>query len=355
MGGALPANSFEEAYADVARKVLSESLRLKAGETITIETWTAGLPLASEVALQARKLGAYPLITFEEEENYVEAVRSAPKDFVGKMGKHEFGLLSSSDAYVFIPGPPISGYYPKITRQEFIDSTGYNESWYEAAKKAGLRGARITSGYIGKDVARLLGKDRDDIVLHQLRAAAADLPKLKAKARSLENALADGAEAKLLTDGGELTMKLRGSVEIQDGMTDAEDVAAGENMSYLPPGYISKDVDAGSVDGTLALSQSLTRFGLLEDAEVVFRDGKFVKWGSKKSGKVLKAIEGVLPEKSRVPGYLILGLNPLMKFGYGQDRFPEGAVTVGIGINGAVRKGTLSVGGKILVKEGRLQ
>jgi leucyl aminopeptidase (aminopeptidase T) len=342
------------AYSKVAKKVLAETLRLKPGETLTIETWTAGIPFAAEAALEAKRLGAFPLITLEDERSYVKGVRLAPKEAIGKMGKHEYGLLSNSDAYLFIPGPPLGGYYPKITRKEFIDSTSYNGSWYEAAKKSRLRGARLTAGYVGNDLARMLGKERDEVVLHQLNAALADFGKIRAKAKKLAGLLRDGVGIALSTEGSELKAKLKGDVEIQDGITTEEDVANGENMSYVPAGYIAKDLDSKSVDGTVQLSPSITRFGLLEDAELKYKKGKFVRWTSKRSPRVLKALEEVIPEKARVPAYVIIGLNPHMRFGYAQDRFPAGSITVGMGIAGIVRKGTLEVGGKTVVREGKL-
>jgi len=343
-----------EAYRKVARKTLTESLRLKPGETITIETWTAGIPFAAEAALEAKRLGAYPLVTLEDEKNYVRGVRVAPKKALGKMGKHEYGLISNSDAYVFIPGPPIAGYYPRITRKEFFDSTSYNGSWYGAAKKSHLRGARLTTGYVGNDMARLLGKDRDEIILHQLKAALADLGKIRAKAKKLAGVLRDGAKITLATGGSQLTARLKGELEIQDGVTSEDDVAKGENMSYMPAGYVAKDIDPRSVDGSLQVSPSITRFGMLEDAELTFKKGKFVSWSSKKSPGVLKAVEEVAPEKVRLPSFILVGLNPDMRFGYGQDRFPEGSIAVGVAITGIVRRGTLTVGGTTVVKDGKL-
>ena len=352
----MPSNraQVQNAYRKVAKKVIAESLRLKPGETITIETWTAGIPFAAEAALEARKLGAFPLVTLEDETKYVEGVRKAPKDSLGKMGKHEYGLLSNSDAYLFIPGPPLAGYYPKITRKEFIDSTSYNGSWYEAAKKSKLRGVRLTSGYVGRDIAGLFGKEKDEVILHQLRAALADFRKIKAKAKRIAPLLRDGVKVSIRTGDSELTAKLKGEIEIQDGVTDEEDLADGNNMAYVPAGYISKDINPSTVNGTIHVSPSVTRFGMLEDLEIVYRKGKFVSWSSKKSPEVVKALEEVLPEKARVPAYFLIGLNPHMKFGYAQDRFPAGSITVGAGIGAIVKGGTLTVGGKTIVREGKL-
>lgn len=347
-------DALSDAYGVVAEKMLKETLRLKAGETLTIEAWTAGVPFANEVALRAKKIGAFPLVTYEDEKGYVRGVRSAPKDAVGKIGKHEYALVASSDAYVFIPGPPLGGYYPRITREELMSSTSYNGSWYEAAKKSGLRGARLTFGYVGNDLARLLGKRKEDIIMHQLKAATADFGKIRKRGRGLARLLKDGGEARLYTDGCELKMKLKGEPEIQDGVTDREAIAEGNNMSYVPPGYVAEDVAAGSVDGSLRISPSVTRYGLVEEAELKFRRGAFAGWSSERSPKQLRSLERVISEKERVPPFLMIGLNPLMRFGYAQDRFPEGSVTVPAGFGGVVRKGTLTIGGVTVVKEGKL-
>ena len=101
-------SSLDELYAKVARKILKESLSLKKGESLTVETWNNGLPFARQVVIEARKLGAIPLTIFEDEDAYVEGVRNAPADVVGEMGRQEYGLLSASDAYVFIPGPVLA-------------------------------------------------------------------------------------------------------------------------------------------------------------------------------------------------------------------------------------------------------
>ena len=57
------------------------------------------------------------------------------------MGKHEYKLLSATDAYVFIPGPVLGSYTHRLPREAVNASTAYGESWYKAAAKARLRGS----------------------------------------------------------------------------------------------------------------------------------------------------------------------------------------------------------------------
>ncbi len=341
-------------YPEVARKILTESLRMKKAETLTVETWNNGLPFAREVVKQARRIGCIPIVLLEDEVAYLDGVRHTPRGMLGVMGKHEYALLSGSDAYVFIPGPILATYTRKITRQEFIDSTKYNSSWYEAAKKANLRGVRMTFGYLGNDIGNLLGKKPQALVEHQLRASLVDFRALSRRAKSIAPYLEDGKEATLATAGMKLNFTLKGELEIQDGITDQEDVSAGNNVAYMPPGQVVKEVDKASVSGGVHLSPSLTRFGILKDATVEFEDGRVARWGSRASPEVLRKLGEVIPEKNRSLSEVMIGLNPAMKFWNGQDRFPAGSVSLGIGFTGIVRNGTLTAGGKALVKAGRL-
>lgn len=339
----------------VADKVLSETLGLKKGETITIETWNNGLQFALEVVRQARRRGAVPILVFEDEKSYLDGVKKMPKDMLGKMGRHEHALISASDAYVFIPGPALGTYYKSLTRQEYADSTRYNSSWYDAAKKSKLRGARLSHGYVGKDLAKLLGKSVREVVGVQLEAALVDLRRITRTAKALESRLKDGKQVVVLSDSGKLEFKLKGESEVEDGLVDGEDLALGQNMTYMPPGYVLKEVAKGSARGGAKVSHSLSKMGVIEDAELGFKKGGLSTWSSKKSGKQVDGLFGGTKPENRRLTYFSIGLNPKMKYGYGQDRFVKGAVCLyGFGFTGVCRGATVTVGGEAVVNRGKI-
>lgn len=345
----------EALYDKVARKVLSETLHMNKGETLTIESWNNGLPFARRLVVEARRIGVIPVVVFEDESAYVEGVRVAPKDVLGSMGKQEYALLAGSDAYVFIPGPPIGAYSPNLSRQEFVDSTKYNASWYEAAEKAKLRGARLPFGYVGKDYAKLYKRKPEEMVRHQLRAALADYASISRAGRGVGQVFQDGAHATLLTAGGKLEFDLRGDLEVEDGVVDEADVAGGNNMTFVPAGYVSKQIDRASAKGKVALSPSVTRLGLLRDARLEFQGGSLVGWKSEGSRKMLSELVEAVPQEKRALSSVMVGLNPLMRFENGQDRMVSGAIGLGgFGFMGSVRRGSLSVGGKAVVEKGKL-
>ncbi len=347
-------DSLESLYTKVARKMLTETLHVKRGDSVTVETWDNGLPFARRALSEARALGCTGVMLYEDEQAYVEGVRRSPQDVVGLMGKNEYGLLSGTDAYIFIPGQALGSFSKSLKPDERSRSTRYNESWYEAAQKAGLRGARLSFGYVGKDLAKTLGKSVQAIVRGQLEAGLADFDQISGTARRLSPSLADGAPAELTTSNSTLRFTLKGELSVEDGLVDDHDRESGNNMAYLPPGFVAKEVDASTANGSVVLTDSLTDHGIVPRVTLQFRDGKVVGWESAAKDKMEKVFASVAQDKRKL-GSMTVGLNPKMKYGLGQDRFVGGAINLGgFGFRGLVKRGTLKVEGRTLLSEGRL-
>jgi len=322
---------------------------------VTVETWNNGFQLARKVVIEARKVGAHPIMIFEDEDTYVEGIKVTPKDSVGKMGKHEFGLLASTDAYFFIPNEVLEGYTKRLSPSDVDESTGYGDSWYEAAEKAKLRGARMSFGFAGKELARILGKKLDDIVIHQLKATLVDFQAMNKTGGELGSKLSDNSSVVIDSGGSRLELDFEEGVRVEDGIVDDTDVSSGYNMAYLPPGIVSKNVKPSSVNGKIKLSPSLTWRGIVSDAVLEFEAGQLVKWSSKSSKERLDSIIKDQSEEERNISSLSIGFNPLVRYGYGEDRFVAGSIGIGgLGFTGIVTTGTVSSDETTVVNKGKL-
>ena len=341
--------------AKVAKKVISESLRLKKGDSVTVETWNNGFDLARRFVIEARKIGAHPILLFEDEDAYVESVKNTPKELRGKMGRHEYELLSATDAYFFIPNELLESYAKRLTPTEVDQSTGYGSSWYEAAEKAKLRGARMSFGFAGKELAKMLGKRLDDVVTHQLRATLVDYDALKKTGKELESRMPNNGAGVLTSGNLQLKFEFDDGGRIEDGIVDDEDISHGYNVAYLPPGMFTKNLKAGSVSGKVKLSPTLTSRGMVNDAVLEFEKGTLVKWSSRSSKDKLDSLINGQPESQRKIDGLTVGLNPVVRYGYGEDRFVSGSLGInGLEFTGIVRNGTLRADQTILVDKGKL-
>jgi leucyl aminopeptidase (aminopeptidase T) len=339
----------------VARKVVSESLRLKKGESLTVETWNNGLALARRVVIEARRVGALPIMLFEDEDTYVYSVRSTPRDTVGKMGRHEYELLAATDAYFFIPNELLQAYTKRLTPEEVGKSTTYGSSWYDAAEKAKLRGARMSFGFAGKELSRMLGKSLREITTLQLKATLVDFGALKKVGKELESRLSKKAAGVLISGGSRLEFEFGDEMGLEDGVVDEGDVSTGHNMAYLPPGRLTRGIKVGSANGKVKLSPTLTWLGMVDDAVLEFENGELVGWSSKSSKKTLDSLINVQPENERKVSRVTIGLNPQMRYGYGQDGFVVGSIGLdGLYFTGIVRNGTLLADKTVVVDKGKL-
>lgn len=347
----------EESYSQLARKILKESLRVEKGEAVTIETWNSGLPFASNVVLEAKKMGARPLLMLEDEKTFIKAAKTVKKENLGVMGDHEHALLSETDAYVFLPGPPLAFFSKLVDREARSASTAYNDLWYDAATKAKLRGVRLSFGYVGREMAQLLGKDKNTIVKHLVDASLCDYSEVKKRADRVSEKLVDGADVSVFSGGQKLEFQSKGEVTVEDGVVDEEDLKKEENIAFIPPGGIFKGVDPDSVNGIIKFGAPLTRYGTIRDVQMKFRNGKLTEWSSPTGKENVDRLLNAIAEEKRSITRASVGLNPVLKYGYSQDRFVSGAIGITIGsfgISGVVASGMLSIGGKIVVEKGRL-
>jgi len=348
-------NAVKNLQTKVAKKVLQETLSVKKGGTVTVESWNNGLEFARVLLAEARAMGCTAVLVLEDEGAYIEGVKRSPKNTLGVMGRNEYGMLKGTDAYVFIPGPLLAAYQKKINPQLMSDSLRYNESWYDAAKKANLKGARLTFGYIGEEMAGIMGRTVQQVEERQLSAALVNFEQISRSARKISSSLTDGSEVYVTAEGSHLESTLKGETTIEDGVVSTQDMKAGNNMTYVPPGFVSKGIDPTSASGTLKVSQSVTRLGVLNDAKLTFKEGKLLQWSSKNSMPMLTELMKSVPEQKRRLTTLNVGINPRMDYLFGQDRMVAGSVTAGgFGFTAVVRGANLTVGGRDLVTKGKL-
>jgi leucyl aminopeptidase (aminopeptidase T) len=234
-------------------------------------------------------------------------------------------------------------------------STTYDTSWYEAAEKAKLRGARMSFGFAGKELAKILSKKLDDVIIHQLKATLVNFGALNKTGNELKSQMTTNGVGVLTSGSSQLEFEFEDGARIEDGIVDEGDISSGYNMAYLPPGMLTKTLKADSVSGKVKLSPTLTWRGIIDDAVLEFEKGRLVRWSSRSSKDRLDSLIKDQSESERKVKSVTIGLNPLVRYGYAQDRFVAGSLGIsGLEFTGIVRNGTLRAGQAVLVDKGKL-
>lgn len=343
----------------VAKQLFTKSLPLKKGSSVVIETWDGNEDIARSVELEARARGHSTLTIFNDSVSFVEYADKLPKNMKLSLGKHEISLLRSTDGYVFIPGPELSFASTSLDQAKLSAATSYNMEWYRTVGKTRLRGIRITAGYVNSEkAAASLGKSRQEVVDHLLKASLVDPSVLGRKGKAITKGIAPGSTVRVEGDGASLTFRAGKEEELDDGRTDEEDLKMKTNMSNLPGGLYSRNV-SGAAKGTVRCSSLAMRGRRAPSVELEFSGGKLVSyaaedWDESSRQRFDKYIK---EQSNRRCTYFGIGLNPGLERGYGRDLEASGslAIWIGPGSYATVSHPTLACGKEKLIVEGALK
>ncbi len=357
----------------LARVLLGSAIGVKRGENVLIETWTHTIPYAAACVIETRRRGAFPLLLYEDEVAYWRSMDEAPRSHLGRVGSHEWAALAKTNAYVFFPGPADRPRLDRFSSRERGQVLGYNAEWYRRAARAKLRGARSLLGYASDAQAARWHVDgmtwREQLVRASVEV---DLATLRRESIRVSAKLKGGRELRLTAaNGTDLALKLKGRSPLaDDGVIDAADVKAGNNMTAHPPGAVAVAVDERSARGIVVANRpSFLRSGRAEGGQWEFEAGRLTSFSfTDGQASFEERVDELAPGWDRA-GIFSIGLNPSLGPGTPMVEDQEaGATTIAIGGNKfyggtnaspflawlAVGEATVAVDGKPVVDRGKI-
>ena len=367
----------EEIRRQVARNILEHTLRIRRGENLLVETWSATLPWAESVVLEARIAGARPLLVVEDEETFWKSVAEAPAANVGQVGSHDWAALKASNAHVFFYGPTDSereeGLPSSVAHR--IDATDHE--WFRLVAEYGIRSARWDLGRSNEERAARYGVDLAKWRSELVEGALADPRGMQREGARVGDALRRGREVRIThPNGTDLTLRLRGrQPKVDDGVIDAADVKAGNVATVVPSGVVAVAVDETYAEGTFIADEvggvllSQEQETPLRGGHWEFRGGRLVDYAHEVGGDTFRRqFERLGAGKDR-PGLVSVGLNPHISqipLLFDQER---GVVSITVGRNASVggstrtphftayqsvRRATVEVDGRTVVAGGEI-
>jgi leucyl aminopeptidase (aminopeptidase T) len=365
-------DSSSEAATLLARNVLTNSLRVRRGENVIIESWSESLPWAKPFVAEARRIGAHPMLLYEDEESFWNALRSGNARATGQVGTHEWAALAKTSAYVFFFGPQEWPRESELPEKSRAGVAAYNPEWYKRAAQAKVRGARMYLGrtsQLSADRWRLdLAAWRDELV----RASSVRPADLKKSGARIGARLRRGRSVMVShSNGTELKFRLgRYPVQLDDAMVDEADLKAGNNMATIPGGVVGVAIDHTSAEGTVIGNHTTyPDAGPVSGLRWKFVDGHLVEQSYESGGEGIQAAYGKAPRAGRDRlSYISIGLNPEITHLPQMEDQELGSVMLRIGGNSfqggknaspfgawlVVTGASVTVDGKPVVEEGRL-
>ncbi len=327
----------QETLSNFARSILTRNLRVRPGERVTIEAWPHTLPWAVALAREARRLGALPLVFYEDEDSYWDTVARGGARILGTVGDHEWATLSKTNVYIHMWGPGDRVRLASLPAAQSGKLTAFNEEWYDRARKAGVRGARLEIGRPYPTLAKAYGVDPQTWLDQVVAASMVSPADLERRARPVSRALARGRTLRIThPNGTDLTLGLaRREPTEQVGRPRIGDRKRPLTfLTSIPSGAVRVALDESVASGTIVGNRTCYyEDGVATEPTFEFRDGRLVgarfgSGGERFDGPFRTGGAG----RDR-PGWFSIGLNPKLRDTPQLEDVEDEAVTVSVGGN----------------------
>lgn len=332
-----PASPSDGTATRLARSILRRNLRVRPGETVTIEAWPHTLPWAVALAREARRLKALPLVLYEDEAAYWDSVDHGEAKVLGSSAPHEWAALSKTDVYIHMWGP---GDRIRLNALPFARAEklfAFNDAWYASARKSGLRGARLEIGRPYPNLAAAYGADVGTWTDQLVAASMVDPAELERRAAPLQRALARGRRLRIThSNGTDVTLGLAGRPPraFVGRPVVGDPKRRFDFLSTLPSGSVRVALDESVAEGRFVGNRtSYYDDGVATEPVFEFGRGKLTSThfasgserfdeGFQKGGK-----------GKDQPGWLSIGLNPQLHNTPQVEDGEAGALLVSVGGN----------------------
>jgi len=322
---------------DVARHVVTKYLKVRAGENAIVETWDHTMTLASAMVDEVRRVGGKVLLVHSDEDSWWRAIDRKQSRLLGESSAPEWAALKAADVYVNFWGPSNTDRLEKFPDSDNA-AFDWNGPWYGVARSTGLRGVRMTAGFVTSQRARQWGVDRAKWEESVLRASLVDPVELAKTGTRLSKLLSRGSTIRVThPNGTDLEVALAGvAPRLKDGRPHP--YHKGESRSgmleSIPAGFVDVILDSKTAVGSFhANRRTNIWWSWHAGGRLVFADGRLRSYSlDDGDGEFDRQFKDGTAGKDRASA-LTFGLNPAVKDVPNLEKWEGGCISLQIGGN----------------------
>lgn len=326
-----------------ARSLVGKYLRVKPGENVIVESWTHTLSMSSAVVDEIRRIGASAFLAYENDDAWWRAIERKQGGLVGSLSKPEWAALEAADAFVQVWGPGDSTRLAKLPDDAFEPwAEAWFERWYKTARSTGLRGERMSVGWVTEGRARKWGLDKERWRKSLLSSYLADPDEIGRSGRRLARAFTGTKKVRIThPNGTDVEVALAGvQPRVYDGHPHPRNPAYSEYdmMANIPEGRIKVVLDGKTAEGRVVATypsydETWFPWARYSGGTFEFSNGRLANFMFSEGGaEFARNYRRGTPGKDRT-GSLTIGLNPMVRNSPYLEEMERGCVRLAIGTN----------------------
>jgi len=333
------------AYTDLeqlAQRLVTQSAAVKEGEIVLISGRPSDAELLENIAINVRKAGAFPLVTYSSDRLAKRLFFDVPQKYDAQADALGSKLADIADVNISLGNTTsenlLEGADPKrLAARAKAD---------EPVMQKFLHNVRTIE--VGNNLyptswrAQRYGMSEEDLAKTFWNGVNLDYSALQARGEQVKAVIAGGSEVHITNPNGtDLKLNVKGRpVLVSDGVVTAEDMKAGAvaSSAYLPAGEVYTTPVSGSAEGKVVNTRSYFRGKEVNNLTLTVVGGKVTAMTGEGPGYAdLKAeYDAIDDARKNELSFVDIGINPNVTLPANSTVgtwVPAGSVTVGTGIN----------------------
>ena len=315
---------------------------VKEGEVVMITGRVHDAELMEDIAVAARKVGAFPWINYSSDRLARRMFFDVPEKWDSQVDQLDTDLADVVDVIISLGNGTNENLFEGADPKRMAARGKANEGIGALYQRKGVRTLDVGNNlYPTPWRAKRLGVTEDELSKLFWGGVNLDYADLVKRGAEVKGALAGGSEMHIThPNGTDLTVSIKGRpIGVSDGVISAEDMQAGgaANAVYLPAGEVYTTPVPGTASGKLVNTRSFYRGQQVDNLTMTFKDGKATGMtGSGPGFAALKAEYDAVDDARKDDfSFVDLGINPNIKFPADAmgNWVPAGTITVGTGVN----------------------
>lgn len=376
----IPTIAQDEAQSKMLAKRLVQSASVKKGDVVMITGGTHMVRLMEDIAIEAQKAGAFANMWLSSDRVQRAIYLEEPDEFLGQ--KNDFWLTWYGKVDVVIDVPQFEDYLKiveGVSETRIAKSKGSAEDLTSKINTLPIREIAF-GGVPSASDAKFANVDLAELRKMTWNAIGADYKAISVMGARLKALFQKAKQVHVTNPNGtdlSFSMAEGRPIFVDDGILTAEEARSPnliDRFASLPTGSISFAPLESSANGKVAVAKDNCRDGTILNSSFEFKSGKLINYTAATNKKCFPEAMAPYTGPKDVIGGFSIGLNPEMKImDAGDENYipasAAGLVFVSIGSNKfmggenisngptwgwAITKATVTVDGKVIVKDGKL-
>jgi leucyl aminopeptidase (aminopeptidase T) len=374
-----PTGSRAQSAADretLARKLV-QSAAIREGDLVQITGGMRDLELLEDIAVEARMVGAHPLLTPGTDRLIQKMIDKIPARYDSQGPAFNLKLAEAVSAQIFVDFNEDPGLFAKLPPARRVALTSAAQPVGALILKRNVRQLFLGNGlYPTAKTAERFGMTQEALSKTFWEGVNVDYAKLQAAGDAVRKVLASGRDVHITNPNGtDLRVRIESRpVLVSDGVISPEEERAGGAacVVWLPAGEVFLAPVPGTAVGKVVVERQELDGADIEGLTFTFQAGKVTSMTAKAGLDRFKAVYDAAGAGKDALSVIDIGINPNVRISPGSRLtgfMPAGMVTIGMGYNlwaggdnsatfslaSFLPGSTLTVDGKTLVENGALK